>query len=243
MGVAGLSSEEGLELFDRAVVGSEALVVPVRMDTAVLRAQARAGVVLPLLRGLVRIPPRRAREDSGSLARRLAGVPQEDRQRVVLEVVRTEVAVVLGHSSPGAIGEQRAFKDLGFDSLTAVELRNRLNTTTGLQLPATLIFDYPTLAAATGYLLEKTAGSQEATAASLDVELDKLELSLASIAENDSERTRVTRRLQTFLSQLDDPTEEDIAAEDDLRSATDDEIFGLIDRELGVLEEVDHRDL
>jgi polyketide synthase 12 len=152
MGVAALSPEEGLELFDDARATGQALLLPVRLDIAALRAGARAGMVAPLLRGLIRAPTRHAAENTGSLARRLATTPQEQRKQVALDTVRAEIASVLGHASPAAIGEQ-AFKELGFDSLAAIELRNRLNEMTGLRLPATLVFDYPTAAAVATELL------------------------------------------------------------------------------------------
>ena len=146
-GLRALSSEEGLELFDRALGAGEALMLPVPLDLAALRAQARMGVLPALFAGLVRVPARRFGEQGASLARRLAGTPEAEREGVVLELVRAQVATVLGHASPEAIDTQRTFKELGFDSLTAVELRNRLNAVTGLRLPATLVFDYPTTAA------------------------------------------------------------------------------------------------
>jgi hypothetical protein len=102
---------------------------------------------------LVRLPRRRASEQSGSLARRLAVAPEAERERMLLEVVSSQVAVVLGHASPEAIPEQQAFKELGLGSVAAVDLRNRLNTATGLRLPATLVFDYTTPAAVAEYLL------------------------------------------------------------------------------------------
>ncbi len=158
-GIAPMSSEEGLELFDAALADADALVVPLRMDAAALRSQARTGTLPGLLRGLVRSSRPAARLAEDSLAARLAGAPAEDRERIVLELVRTEVATVLGHSSPEVVDAQRAFKELGFDSLLAVELRNRLNSATGLRLPATLVFDYPNAAALAGHLLELAGAS------------------------------------------------------------------------------------
>ncbi len=90
-----------------------------------------------------------------SLVRRLASTSERERKRVVLDLVRAEVATVLGHPSPDAIDENRAFNELGFDSLTAVELRNRLAFASGIQLPATLAFDYPSSAALSAFLLER----------------------------------------------------------------------------------------
>ena len=158
-GIVALSDDEGLELFDAACSIDEALLVPAHFDTSALRSQARSGIVPPLLRGLVRVPSRRA-VDGGSLARKLAGISEEEKEATVLEAVRSEVAVVLGHSSPEAVEPDKAFKELGFDSLAAVELRNRLSAVTGLRLPATLVFDYPTTTAVAGYLLGEVTGIQ-----------------------------------------------------------------------------------
>ena len=118
-----------------------------------LRAQARMGTLPALFAGLVRIPARRSSEQVGSLARRLETMPEAERERAILEVITAQAAAVLGHASPEAIAEQRAFKEFGFDSLAAVELRNRLNATTGLRLPTTLVFDYPTPVALASHLL------------------------------------------------------------------------------------------
>jgi NADPH:quinone reductase-like Zn-dependent oxidoreductase/acyl carrier protein len=157
MGMRALSGEEGLDLFDAALTTEEALLVPVRLDAAALRARARASHTLPaMLRGLVRTSTPRTRDGAGgSLAQRLAGVPESERERETLKIVRAEAATVLGRLSPEAVEIQRTFKELGFDSLAAVELRNRLNTITGRRLPATLVFDYPTPATLAGYLLSE----------------------------------------------------------------------------------------
>jgi candicidin polyketide synthase FscB len=151
-----LSTEEGLRLFDAAYACGESLMVPVRLNVATLQAQARAGVVAPLLRGLFRLPAQ-ALAESGrdSLLRRLAGTPERERERVVLDLIRAEVAVVLGHASQEEIDPSRAFNELGFDSLSAIELRNRLSFASGIQLPATLVFDYPSSTTLSDFLLEQ----------------------------------------------------------------------------------------
>ncbi len=154
-----LTSEGGLELFDTAHIVGEALVLPMRLDIPALRALGKTGMLPPLLRGLIRAPARRASDNAkGSLARRLADVPEDKHRQLIIELVRSEIAIVLGHASPQAVEVQRAFNELGFDSLAAVELRNRLNIATGLRLPATLIFDYPTPPQLAEYLLGKLAG-------------------------------------------------------------------------------------
>ena len=172
MGVSALSNEEGLRLFDGAREAGRALVVAAPLSGSMLRARARTGLLPALLGGLVSttMPMRRAGE-SGGLARRLAGVPESERAGVVREAVRAQVALVLGHASPQAVDVQRNFLELGFDSLTAVELRNRLAQATGLQLPVTLVFDRPTPAELADLLCAKLAhvpGSGNGRAATAD---------------------------------------------------------------------------
>jgi acyl carrier protein len=241
-GGGALSSEQGLELFDAAVGGSEALVLPVPLDLRVLRSHARTGTLPRLFSELVRVSSssssrRGGERGASSLVERLAGIPEPEREGVVLELVRAQVATVLGHASAETIDTQRAFKELGFDSLTAVELRNRLNTATGLRLPATLIFDHPTTSAVASHLLEEVAQNGMITSP-VEAELDKLEFMLSSMASEETERTKIKARLQTLLIGLGDSgidDVEDVVDDADLESATDDEMFDLIDRELGGL--------
>jgi acyl carrier protein len=226
MGVGALSTELGLELFDEALGSDAALLVPVRLDLAVLRALARAATLPALLRGLIRAPARRA-DAGGSLAQRLAGVPDTDREPIVLQLVQAQVAAVLGHTQPAAIDPTRAFKELGFDSLAAVELRNRLTQTTGQRLPATLVFDHPTPNDVTQLLLKNINGNTDEPL--IDQELKKLEGMLAAITTG--EKQRVAGHLRMLLSAISDggqPASERIEA-----ATTADEVFQLIDAEFG----------
>ncbi|MFH8979129.1 type I polyketide synthase, partial [Streptomyces sp. NPDC017890] len=145
-GFGALTSEHGLELLDVASLVDEAALVPIPVNTDVL---ARGGDVPPLLRGLVRTSARRtaaarAAADPSGLAARLAGLDAAGQRAALLDLVQAQAAAVLGHATGDLIDATRPFRDLGFDSLTAVELRNRLTAAAGLRLPATLVFDYPT---------------------------------------------------------------------------------------------------
>ncbi|MEU7756889.1 type I polyketide synthase [Micromonospora sp. NPDC049171] len=159
--VAPLSSAEGLALLDEAGSRPEPVLVPLRLDLAALRSRTGAEVS-PLLRGLLRAPARRQADagsgDSAGLADRLARMPATEQVRTLLDLVRTQAAAVLGHASPDAVRADQAFKELGFDSLTALELRNRLGSATGLRLPATLVFDRPSPAALAAHLREELLG-------------------------------------------------------------------------------------
>ncbi|MFF1418090.1 SDR family NAD(P)-dependent oxidoreductase, partial [Streptomyces sp. NPDC058280] len=160
-GMPPLSVEQGVALFDAALATGAAAVAPVRLDLPVLRAQ---GDIPALLRGLIRAPARRAAaqvsETAGGLAQRLAGLNGAERREILLDLVRGQVAQVLGHADAAEVEAARQFQDLGFDSLTAVELRNGLNTVTGLRLPATMVFDYPTPSALADHLRDELLGGE-----------------------------------------------------------------------------------
>jgi acyl transferase domain-containing protein/thioesterase domain-containing protein/NADP-dependent 3-hydroxy acid dehydrogenase YdfG/acyl carrier protein len=150
-----LSPAEGLELFDAALASGEAMVVPARIDLGVLRAEAKSGALPRMLSALVRVRVSSSKSRGGakgSLARRLSDVSKDEREHLLLEEIRAHVAVVLGHESSDEIPPERKFLELGFDSLAAVELRNRLNTVTGLRMPVTIAFDYPTSAELASYV-------------------------------------------------------------------------------------------
>jgi acyl transferase domain-containing protein/acyl carrier protein len=150
-GFLALSEQEGLDLLDAAWGLPQSLVLPIRFDLLAMRAQARLDAMPAVLRGLVRLPPRDS--ENGSLLRRLASAPGKDREAVLADALRAELAGVLGHASSAAIDLDRTFKDMGFDSLAAVELRNRLSTMLKMSLSATLVFDHPTPRRLAAYLL------------------------------------------------------------------------------------------
>ncbi|ORB82751.1 polyketide synthase [Mycobacterium kansasii] len=162
-GVLALSSDEAMELFDTALIVDQPLLAPARIDLSALRAHAVA--VPAMFSDLVNAPTRRQVDDAlaaakskSALAHRLHGLPEAEQHAVVLDLVRSHIATVLGNITPEAVDADKAFQDLGFDSLTAVEMRNRLKTATGLSLSPTLIFDYPTPNGLAGYIRGELAG-------------------------------------------------------------------------------------
>nr|WP_281396797.1 beta-ketoacyl reductase [Streptomyces olivoverticillatus] len=172
-GVRPLGAEEGLALLDASLAGTgRALLVPAGLDVRAL-VRAGGGEVPGLLRSLVRGPVRRAAAahggtggDAGGLAARLAALPASERLRAVLEIVNRQVAAVLGFTEQHTVSSDKPFKEFGFDSLTAVEFRNSLGAETGVRLPATLVFDYPTPQELAAFLLDEvlpTADSGDGT--------------------------------------------------------------------------------
>ncbi len=162
-GILALPSAEAMELFDTALIVDEPYLAPARIDLGALRAHALA--VPPMFADLVRAPARRRVDDSlaaarskSALAHRLHGLPDAEQHAVLLDLVRSHIATVLGNTTAESIDPDKAFQELGFDSLTAVEMRNRLKTATGLALSPTLIFDYPTPNGLASYIRTELAG-------------------------------------------------------------------------------------
>jgi acyl carrier protein len=140
---------------------------------------------------------------------------------------------VLGMTGPEAVNATRPFRDLGFDSLTAVELRNQLAALCGLQLPATLVFSYPTPAALAGYLRSRTAPEEDGQSALK--ELDRLEALLPGMDSERDQRLKIAARLEALARHIRaGSADETAAATAELDLATDDEMFDLIDQELGL---------
>ena len=174
-------------------------------------------------------------DGAAALREELAALDEDDRAGRLLALVRGHVAAVLHYPAPEAVDPGRPFKELGFDSIAAVELRNRLRATTGLSLPTTVVFDYPTPETLAGCLLSQLAPEKSATAHSGLGHLDALEAALAGMAADDPRRTGLVNRLQGLLWKYTATADEEgtPADERDLAAATADEVFALIDRELG----------
>ncbi|HEX6523866.1 MAG TPA: type I polyketide synthase [Streptosporangiaceae bacterium] len=241
-GVKALSTDHALALFDAALTSSRSLTVPVQLDFKTLRALAESQTLPPILRGLVSSADRRlAATNSGNgtsperWVRRLEGLTRVAQLDALMQLVRTNAAIVLGNIAPEAIADNMAFKDAGFDSLTAVELRNRLGAAIGRRLPATVIFDNPTPAALAEYMKSELAPNEAGPDQSVITQLKKLEeITLGSSLEK-SAYPQIATSLRNFLFKLDeasarDTSETDVTAK--ISSATDDEIFDFIDSEL-----------
>ncbi|MBP2707937.1 SDR family NAD(P)-dependent oxidoreductase [Microbispora sp. RL4-1S] len=262
-GVAPLAAEKALELFDAALAAPGPVLVAAAWDRAGLRARAEAGELPAPLRGLVPTPartavpptaPRTARTqgntsgavagtgDIGGLAARMAALDEAEARAHLVGVVRGHVASVLAHDSPERIDVDRAFNELGFDSLTSVELRNRLTADSGLRLPATLVFEHPTVTALAGYLHTALAPERPSPEDALRAVADEAEAILRAAGDaDDGVRGRLVTILRDTLTRLGaDPAVAGAgsapagprAATPEIVSASDEEIFALIDNRI-----------
>ncbi|MCB8908454.1 SDR family NAD(P)-dependent oxidoreductase, partial [Streptomyces sp. CB02980] len=176
-------------------------------------------------------------DDTQSLRGRLAELTADDQYAELLAIVQREAAKVLELRDPQAVAEQRAFRELGFDSVMAVEVRNRLRRLSGLQLPATLVFDHPTPGAVVAYLRGAMFPDGTGAVASPLAQIERLENALLRMRQPDSrEKARITLRLQSLLEtwrgEGDEQGQEDAGGQP-FASATPDEVFDFIDKELG----------
>ncbi|MFV2109763.1 SDR family NAD(P)-dependent oxidoreductase [Micromonospora sp. LOL_015] len=240
-GARPITESDGHALLSAALDRDEPVVVPIRLDTARLAA---APDVPALLRGLVR--QRRpsattpAADAGQTLTRRLRDLPPAEAAHIALELVREQAALVLGHTSAASIPPGDAFRDLGFDSLTAVELRNRLKVATGLTLPATVVFDHPTAEALSRFVLDRLTPDRPAPGTDVLAELDRLEATLAATPPDSEVDGRLVRRLRRIIderSRTAAPAAGDPAGSqhfaDALESADAEDVLKLIDARLG----------
>ncbi|MTD55602.1 type I polyketide synthase, partial [Amycolatopsis pithecellobii] len=233
-GITAMTPEQGLALFDRALGLAEPTAVAARFDAAALHARAADGSLPPVLAGLVRGNARRAASTTGQpapgqLSEQLAHLPEAERKTKLLTLVRQQAAAVLAHPAPESLESRRGLLELGFDSLTAVELRNRLTRATGLALPNTLLFDHPTITALAEHLGERLAAGRPATGGAL-AELDRIGTVLAAITPDSPGADEIGRRLEALLRTWRAAG----TGGEDLSAATDDELFSVLDDEFGI---------
>ncbi len=232
-GVAPLSDERGLALLDRALAAPRAAVLGIGLDPSGLRQMASAGMLPPLLSGLVRAPSRRARSGP-SLAAKLAELPEAERPAHVLDLVRAETAAVLAHDSAAAVPPDRAFQELGFDSLAALELRNRLGGLSGARLEPTVVFDHPDPERLAAHLLALAvpAGAEDD---GVEADLARLESSLGELPAEDPGRGRLAAHLRALAADLEGAggQRQRFVDRDSLALASDEELLELIDEQVG----------
>ncbi|MFF4017284.1 SDR family NAD(P)-dependent oxidoreductase [Streptomyces sp. NPDC001843] len=246
-GPRALGREAGLALLDAALVSGRAHLLPVPFDTGALERRAREEALPAVLRGLVRVPGARRRGTAAEAAQgpealkeTLLRLPAAERTPYVLQLVRAKVASVLGHASGDAVDPERGFGGLGFDSLAAVELRNQLAPLTGLRLPATLTFDYPTSLALAEYVREQLVPDENGPAAlrAVESELAVLEARLFGVVGPDGldagDHARVAQTLRTLASrwsELHAAGAAEAAAAESLADADAERIFDILDSE------------
>jgi polyketide synthase 12 len=232
-GVVAMSSQTGLELFDDALQLGAANTVAASLDVAAMRV-ARDEVPAVLADLVPRTRQIARSSASAGLAARLGGLEPAEQHQLVLDTVAQQAAMVLGHSSAAAIDMNRSFIDLGLDSLSAVEIRNRLNTVAGLRLPATLAFDYPTPTVLAEHLLTQLTSEQTGTGRSAAVaELDRLDALLSQAAES-SVRAYIVDQLEALVVRHRDSMRSVVepSTGDRIQSATADELLDFISTEL-----------
>ncbi|ROP28379.1 type I polyketide synthase [Couchioplanes caeruleus] len=236
-GLPPLTVAQGLALFDTATEVGSPYLVPVSMSSTRVRMP---GVVPAVLRDLVKGGRRTAAGSAGTaatlaaLTQQLAGRREDERIRYVADLIRTEAAGVLGHTSAAAVDAHREFRDIGFDSLTAVELRNRLTAVTGLRLPATMVFDHPTPAVLAEHLTKELVSEHTAQdGPALLADLDRLGAALSASEPDDVTRAAVTTRLRRILDAWRAAESGTAGVAERLGSASADDLFAFIDNELG----------
>ncbi|MDQ0936683.1 type I polyketide synthase [Streptomyces turgidiscabies] len=232
-GLALMSDAEGLALLDAAPGTGRPALVAARLSTGTLtNDNPHLPAVLAHRTGpsTATAAPGGAVTADGGLAARLAGLSPEQRLETLSELIKTQAALVLGVGGPDRLQTTRSFRELGFTSLMALELRNALSRITGVHLSAGLAFDYPTPQALAEYLLERTAGTADPDQLVLD-ELDRLESVLATAADS-RRRTAILTRLEGLVHDFRSGRSDNAEDLREIGEATDDEIFDLIDKEL-----------
>jgi acyl transferase domain-containing protein/acyl carrier protein len=228
-GLLPLPAEAAAALLDPALDTGRAVVVAAKVDLAGLRRRAATGTVPAPYRQLVRTAATAPPPDPA--LHRLAGLAPAERLVAVLDLVRGHAAAVLGHDGTAAVPAAARFQDLGVDSLTAVELRNRLAAATGLRLPATLVFDHPSPAAVARLVDSRLDAAPAAPASTLLADLARVDSGLDRV-DGPEQRAAVAARLRELLRRVEGGSAPPEEAAEDLDAATDDELFDILEGEL-----------
>jgi polyketide synthase 7 len=246
IGLAPISTEQALRLFDTAMLTDRPVLVAARLDPAALADHSAA--LPPLLSQLVNRPTRRVIDETDatvasmtSLVTRLHGLSDEQRHSELVGLVCSNAGTVLGRTNAADINAGSVFQDLGFDSLTAVELRNRLKTATGLNLSPTLIFDYPTPIVLAEHLdsrlvVATTGADQQNLMARFNDITRELQTLLNQPEWKSEDKPHLTTRIQTLLTTVSarlDPDDPRDPEDEDLDAATESQLFAILDEELG----------
>ncbi|OXS35305.1 type I polyketide synthase [Streptomyces sp. XY006] len=245
-GVSPMPSHEGLALFDAAIARDDAVLVPARLHLPAPGAVHTGRTVSPLLRALLTPSagtdrPDREETHAVELAQLVLSKPAAEAEAVVRDLVRAQTALVLGHEDGEQVGPTVAFRDLGLDSLTALELRNKLSAVTGLKLPATLAFDHPNPESLARFLIDSVtpapAGPERTPADRLAEEIERLGARLEEEFPALADEERAT--LSTLVGQVqgrvralagEGPV---IGITDRISTASAGELLSLLDQELG----------
>nr|WP_089157123.1 type I polyketide synthase [Micromonospora sp. NBS 11-29] len=243
-GVTLLDREPAMAALRAAITGDGTVLTVADVDWARFAPVFAAARHRPLIADLPEVAAPAA-ADPGDVAgadtlaelrKRLADLPTAEQNRLLVDLIRAAAAEVIGHDSPHALEADRPFRDLGFDSLTAVELRGRLARSTGLDPASSVVFDYPTPQALAEHLRGQLVDEASARELPTVEELDRLEEALTLRERDDIGRVRITMRLHRLLERLgaDEPAESTGDVADRLRTASNQELFDLLDRDLGL---------
>ncbi|MFD6453355.1 SDR family NAD(P)-dependent oxidoreductase, partial [Nocardia sp. NPDC060220] len=229
-GLVPLTDDDGMALFDNALSTGRALAVPARLDLTALGSLGDVDEMPAMLRSLLRGPRRAAgggSDESAKLLSSLTGQEPAEQERIILGVIRSHAAAVLGHASAEAVPADTAFTDLGFDSLGAVEFRNRLEAATGAKLRTTIVFDYPNATALASYLRTEIAPVDD-PGARIVGQLDAVAAGCAGIELPPERVEELLLRINDLVRTLRGDSARDLV--DNIDGADDDALFDLIDQ-------------
>ncbi|APE34784.1 hypothetical protein BOX37_13450 [Nocardia mangyaensis] len=224
-----------LSVYDAARLLGRPHTLTTAIDIGALRTASGLAELPPLLRGLLttrrRVDTRGF--DAGALAKKLVGLSEKDQYTVVLDLIKSHIAAVLGHSGPDVVDADQKFLDMGFDSLSAVELRNRLKATAGgAKMSTTVIFDYPTPASLAEFIRGQITPKDDELTEPILTEIDLLLGRLAEVHPNRTVPSTAVDRILAGVRGLHAAPKDSeplTLSATDLDTADDDAIIALLD--------------